>query len=56
MKKLKLKTYNILLETNKVVLDLYPSLFLLVLSKEAIYDLKRFSKKMNFNSIYQNDY
>tara|TARA_B100000941_G_scaffold187697_1_gene135131 strand:- start:264 stop:428 length:165 start_codon:yes stop_codon:yes gene_type:complete len=52
----KLKTYNILLETNKVVLEPYRSLFLLVPSKEAVYNLKRFFKKMNFNSIYQNDY
>ncbi len=56
MKKLKLKIYNIFLETNKVVLEPYRSLFILVLNKEGIYNLKCFSKKMNFNSIYQNDY
>ena len=56
MKKSKLKTYNILLETTKVVLEAYQTLFLLVLNKEVICVLKRFSNKVNFNSIFQNDY
>nr|AOE08434.1 hypothetical protein [uncultured bacterium] len=56
MKKPKLKIYNILLETTKGVVEAYQTLFLLVLSKEVVYYLKRFSNKVNFNSNYQNDY
>ena len=56
MKKSKLKTYNILLETTKVIVETYQTLFLLVLSKEVVCILKQFSNKVNFNSIFQNDY
>jgi|TARA_B100001093_G_C26338755_1_gene805055 hypothetical protein len=56
MKKTKLKTYDVLLETTKVVVEAYQTLFLLVLNKEVFCVLKRFSNKMNFNSIFQNDY
>tara|TARA_B100001057_G_scaffold98712_1_gene95433 strand:+ start:944 stop:1114 length:171 start_codon:yes stop_codon:yes gene_type:complete len=56
VKKSKLKTYNILLETTKVVGEAYQTLFLLVLNKEVFCVLKRFSYKVNFNSIFQNDY
>lgn len=56
MKKSKLKTYNILLETTKVVVKAYQTLFLLVLSKEVVCTLKQFFHKVNFNSIFQNDY
>ena len=51
MKKSKLKTYNILLETSQVVAEAYQTLFLLVLSKEVVCNLKRVSNKVNFNSI-----
>ena len=54
--KSKLKTYNILLKTTKVVVEAYQILFLLVLNKEVVCILKRFSNKVNFNSIFQNDY
>tara|TARA_B100000575_G_C22970846_1_gene560439 strand:- start:145 stop:315 length:171 start_codon:yes stop_codon:yes gene_type:complete len=56
MKKSKLKNYNILLETTKIVVEAYHILFLLVLNKEVICVLKRFSNRVNFNSIFQNDY
>ena len=56
MKKSKLKTYNIWLKTTKVVVEAYQILFLLVLNKEVVCILKRFSNKVNFNSIFQNDY
>ena len=56
MKKLKLKTFKFLFGTTKSFVEAYQSLFLLVLTKEKVYHLKRFSNKVNFNSIYQNDY
>ena len=56
MKKSKLITYNILLETTKVIVVTYQTLFLLVLRKVVFCVLKRFPNKVNFNSIFQNDY